>query len=323
MSVPAGGDRPAGPAPANGAGILARQLSRRFGQIVAVDRLDLEVAGGEIFGFLGPNGAGKTTVVRMLCGLLAPSSGQAWVAGHDVVAETRLVKQSIGYMSQRFGLYNDLTVRENVVFFSGVYLPGRRRALSRADEVLEEMGLTGRADQLAGTLSGGWKQRLALATALAHDPALLFLDEPTAGVDPVSRREIWDLIYALQGKGRTLFVTTHYMEEAERCNRIGFIHKGRLVALGTPAALKATRMEADVVSLAGPDPYAIYRSLKGAPLVQDVNIYGNDVHAVVADAAAALPALRRHVEQAGHQVSSVQAIPPSIEDVFVRLTRRG
>jgi ABC-2 type transport system ATP-binding protein len=226
-------------------------------------------------------------------------------------------------MSQRFGLYNDLTVRENVVFFSGVYLPGRRRALDRAHQVLEEMGLTARAGQLAGTLSGGWKQRLALATALAHDPPLLFLDEPTAGVDPVSRREIWDLIYALQGKGRTLFVTTHYMEEAERCNRIGFIHAGRLVALGTPAVLKATRMEADVVSLAGPDPYAIYRSLKGTDLVKDVNIYGNDVHAVVADAAAALPGLRRHVEAAGHTVTDVQAIPPSIEDVFVRLTRRN
>jgi ABC-2 type transport system ATP-binding protein len=307
----------------NGAGILAQQLTRRFGSLVAVDHLDLEVSHGEIFGFLGPNGAGKTTVVRMLCGLLAPSSGSARVAGHDVVTETRLVKQSIGYMSQRFGLYNDLTVRENVVFFSGVYIPGRREALRRAGEVLDEMGLAGRAGQLAGTLSGGWKQRLALATAIAHDPPLLFLDEPTAGVDPVSRREIWDLIYALQGKGRTLFVTTHYMEEAERCNRIGFIHRGRLVALGSPADLKSTRMEADVVSLAGPDPYAIYRALKGSDLVIDVNIYGNDVHAVVAHAEPALPALRARLQQAGVELERAEPIPPSIEDVFVRLTRRG
>jgi len=306
-----------------GAGILAQQLSRRFGSILAVDQLDLEVSPGEIFGFLGPNGAGKTTVVRMLCGLLTPTSGRAWVAGHDVVAETRLVKMSIGYMSQRFGLYNDLTVRENVVFFSGVYLPGRRQALRRAGEVLDEMGLTARAGQLAGTLSGGWKQRLALATAIAHDPPLLFLDEPTAGVDPVSRREIWDLIYALQGKGRTLFVTTHYMEEAERCNRIGFIHRGRLVALGTPASLKSTRMEADVVSLSGPDPYAIYRALKGTDLVIDVNIYGNDVHAVVSDAARALPALRERLQESGVELGSAGPIAPSIEDVFVRLTRRA
>jgi ABC-2 type transport system ATP-binding protein len=305
------------------AGIVARGLTRRFGSLVAVDHLDLEVHSGEIFGFLGPNGAGKTTVVRMLCGLLAPSEGTAVIAGHDVARETRRVKESIGYMSQRFGLYNDLTVRENVVFFSGVYLAGRRRALQRAEEVLQEMGLQDRATQLAGTLSGGWKQRLALATAIAHDPPLLFLDEPTAGVDPVSRREIWDLIYALQGKGRTLFVTTHYMEEAERCNRIGFIHRGRLVALGTPSDLKAHRMEAEVVRLAGPDPYAIYRGLKGTPLVLDVNIYGNDVHAVVPDAAASLGPLRSALAAGGVALEAAEQIPPSIEDVFVRLTRRS
>ncbi|MGH9866789.1 MAG: ABC transporter ATP-binding protein [Candidatus Polarisedimenticolia bacterium] len=304
------------------AGIVAQQLTKRFGALVAVNELDLEVESGEIFGFLGPNGAGKTTVVKMLCGLLPPTSGRASVAGHDVVAETRAVKQSIGYMSQRFGLYNDLTVRENVVFFAGVYVPGRKEALRRAAEVIDEMGLSGRAGQLAGTLSGGWKQRLALATAMAHDPQLLFLDEPTAGVDPVSRREIWDLIYALQGKGRTLFVTTHYMEEAERCNRIGFIHAGRLVALGTPATLKATRMEAEVVSLAGPEPYDIYRALKGTPLVMDVNIYGNDVHAVVASAESSIPSLRAHLQGAGVQLVDARPIPPSIEDVFVRLTRR-
>ena len=184
------------------------------------------------------------------------------------------------------------------------------------------MGLKDRASQLAGELSGGWKQRLALATAIVHRPAILFLDEPTAGVDPVGRREIWDLIYSLQGKGMTLFVTTHYMEEAERCNRIGFIHSGRLVALGTPADLKATRMGAHVLSLAGPDLYGIYRALKASGLVMDVNLYGNDLHAVVADAGSALPAIKRHLHSAGLDLTGAQAIPASIEDVFVRLTRR-
>jgi len=304
-------------------GIVTVKMSRRFGTVRAVVDLDLEVRPGEIFGFLGPNGAGKTTVVRMLCGLLPPSSGRATVAGFDVARETRRLKHSIGYMSQKFGLYNDLTVKENVEFFGGVYLSGGREAKRRCREVLEEMGLEERAAQLAGTLSGGFKQRLAMATAIVHEPAILFLDEPTAGVDPVSRREIWDLIYALQERGITLFVTTHYMEEAERCNRIGFIHTGRLVALDTPAVLKATRMEADVLSLAGDDLYAIYRALKGTALVQDVNIYGNDVHAVVEDAQTAGPALRRHLEAAGLVLTAVRPIPPSIEDVFVRLTRRA
>jgi len=304
-------------------GIVADKLTRRFGPILAVSDLDLTVAPAEIFGFLGPNGAGKTTVVRMLCGLLAPTSGHATVAGCDVVRQSRRLKQHIGYMSQRFGLYNDLTVRENVEFFGGVYLASRRESRGRSEEVLGEMGLTGRADQLAGTLSGGWKQRLALATAIVHRPGIVFLDEPTAGVDPVSRREIWELIYSLQGRGITLFVTTHYMEEAERCNRIGFIHSGRLVALGTPSDLKATRMEADVVSLAGPDLYGIYLALKGSDLVSDVNIYGNDVHAVVDHAATALPAIRARLEREKLEVTHAAPIPPSIEDVFVRLTRRG
>jgi len=226
-------------------------------------------------------------------------------------------------MSQRFGLYNDLTVRENVEFFGGVYVADRREARRRCESVLSEMGLTDRSDQLAGQLSGGWKQRLAMATAIVHSPAILFLDEPTAGVDPVSRREIWDLVYALQGRGITLFVTTHCMEEDERCNRIGFIHSGGLVALGTPSDLKTQRMEAEVVSLAGPDLYAIYRRLKGTDLVLDVNIYGNDVHAVVSDARAAIPAISAHLAGAGLTLTSAKAIPPSIEDVFVRLTRRS
>jgi ABC-2 type transport system ATP-binding protein len=310
------------PAAPDHQGIVASGLTRRFGSLVAVDHLDLSIEPGAIFGFLGPNGAGKTTVVRMLCGLLPPSAGGARVAGFDVAAESRQLKQAIGYMSQKFGLYADLTVRENIEFFAGVYLSDRRHARRRCDEVIEEIGLNDRAAQLAATLSGGWKQRLALATAIVHSPSILFLDEPTAGVDPVSRREIWDLAYSLQGRGYTLFVTTHYMEEAERCNRIGFIHAGRLVALGTPAELKARRMEAEVLSLTGPNLYAIYRTLKTMDLIQDVSIYGNDVHAVVPGAAEALPAIRARLVAAGVGLADARAIPPSIEDVFVKLTRK-
>ena len=304
------------------AGIMAEGLTRRFGSLVAVDDLDLSVEPGAIFGFLGPNGAGKTTVVRMLCGLLPPSAGRAKVAGFDVATESRKLKQAIGYMSQKFGLYADLTVRENIEFFGGVYLSDRRHARQRCDEVIQEVGLQERVSQLAGTLSGGWKQRLALATAIVHSPSILFLDEPTAGVDPVSRREIWDLAYELQGRGYTLFVTTHYMEEAERCNRIGFIHAGRLVALGTPADLKAKRMEAEVLSLSGPDLYAIYRVLKSMDMVEDVNIYGNDVHAVVPGAASALPEIEARLSASHVALVDARAIPPSIEDVFVKLTRK-
>jgi ABC-2 type transport system ATP-binding protein len=304
-------------------GIVAQQLSRRFGTLSAVRELDLEVRGGEIFGFLGPNGAGKTTVVRMLCGLLAPSAGRASVAGLDVVRDVRRLKHAIGYMSQRFGLYNDLTVRENVEFFAGVYLADRAQARRRTAETLEQLGLTARAGVLAGTLSGGFKQRLALATSIVHAPPIVFLDEPTAGVDPVARREIWDLIYALQGQGRTLFVTTHYMEEAERCNRIGFIHSGRLLALGTPATLKATQMEAAVLKLSGPDLYGLYRTLVGAQDVLDVTIYGNDIHAVVLQPEAGAAAIRARAAAAGLRLDELQPIAPSIEDVFVRLTRRA
>jgi len=302
-------------------GIVAEKLSRRFGALVAVNELDLDVRAGEIFGFLGPNGAGKTTVVRMLCGLLQPTAGRARVAGFDVVRDLRRLKHAIGYMSQRFGLYNDLTVRENVEFFAGVYLPRRADVRRRTDETLGQLGLAGRAGDLAGTLSGGLKQRLALATSIVHDPPLVFLDEPTAGVDPVARREIWDLIYALQGRGKTLFVTTHYMEEAERCNRIGFIHSGRLLALDTPAALKATRMEAAVLRLRGPDLYGLYRALAGAPDVLDVTIYGNDLHAVVARPEAGAAAIRARAAAARLQLDELEPIDPSIEDVFVRLTR--
>ena len=209
------------------------ELRKVFGQLVAVDGLDLEVERGEVFGLLGPNGSGKTTTIRMLCGLMRPTSGTAMVAGLDVTRDPEGVRRRIGYMSQRFGLYDDLTVGENLRFYSSVYglEPAERRA--RAMELLGELGLAPRVNQLAGTLSGGWKQRLALACATAHRPEILFLDEPTAGVDPASRRLLWDWIYRLTRAGTTILVTTHYMDEAERCGRLAILSRGRLVALGT------------------------------------------------------------------------------------------
>ena len=221
------------------AAIHTRALRKVFGTLVAVDGLDLDVARGEVFGLLGPNGSGKTTTIRMLCGLLAPTSGEAVVVGLDVRREAEALRTRIGYMSQRFGLYDDLTVYENLRFYATVYgLHGEERR-ERLEALLRERGLAPRRDQLAGTLSGGWKQRLALACATAHEPPLLFLDEPTAGVDPASRRRFWELIHALAHAGTTVLVTTHYMDEAERCDRLAFLSRGRLIAQGTPAEITA------------------------------------------------------------------------------------
>lgn len=213
-------------------------LRKTFGALVAVDSLDLEIARGEVFGLLGPNGSGKTTTIRMLCGLLRPTSGSATVVGIDVAREPERVRRAIGYMSQRYGLYDDLTVRENLRFYATVYgLHGAARE-ARMDELMRELELAPRASQLAGTLSGGWKQKLSLACATAHRPRMLFLDEPTAGVDPAARRRFWELIYELAARGTTILVTTHYMDEAARCQRLAFLSRGRLIAAGTPAEVE-------------------------------------------------------------------------------------
>lgn len=223
----------------NATAVRTEKLRKIFGPIVAVDALDLEIARGDVFGLLGPNGSGKTTTIRMLCGLLAPTSGRAEVVGHDVVKEPTAVRRAIGYMSQRFGLYDDLTVEENIRFYASVYgLRGSERE-SRIVELCEHLDLKSRVHQLAGTLSGGFKQRLALACATAHRPAMVFLDEPTAGVDPAARRRFWEIIYELAAEGTTILVTTHYMDEAERCQRLAFLSRGHLIALGSPAEIAA------------------------------------------------------------------------------------
>jgi ABC-2 type transport system ATP-binding protein len=219
--------------------VVVKDLEKRFGHFVAVNRIGFEVARGEIFGFLGPNGAGKSTTIRMLCGILAPSGGSGTVAGFDVATQPEKIKAHIGYMSQRFSLYQDLTVEENIDFYSGIYRIPRDKKRQRKEWVIEMSGLADHRHQLTAVLSGGWKQRLALGCAILHEPPIIFLDEPTSGVDPISRRQFWDLIYDLSGRGVTVFVTTHYMDEAEYCNRLGLIYRGELIALGTPHELKS------------------------------------------------------------------------------------
>jgi drug efflux transport system ATP-binding protein len=298
--------------------IEVRDLTKRFGETTALDGVTLAIRRGEIFGFLGPNGSGKSTLIRILCGLLPPTSGLVRVGGHSL-AEVGEIKGIIGYMSQRFGLYDDLTVEENLRFFCGIYLE-RGKVRDRVRSMMESMGLVERRKQLAGTLSGGWKQRLALATATVHEPRIIFLDEPTAGVDPVSRRQVWARIYSLQERGVTLFVTTHYMEEAERCNRIGFIYDGKLLTVGSAEEIKEKYLGGKVLRITGRDVYGLYRRTRDNPLALEVNLYGNEIHVVVESGDAAAPELRRDLLAAGLHVERLEPISASIEDVFVRLS---
>src|SRR5208337_8350 len=231
----------------NGYSVEVENLVKRFGDFTAVDRISFQTRTGEVFGFLGPNGSGKSTTIRILCGLLRPSSGRAIVAGYDVVESPELIRRNIGYMSQKFSLYADLTVLENLRFYAGMYGVPAAELRGRIDWALEMAGLRGRESNLTGTLSGGWKQRLALGCAVLHRPPIVFLDEPTSGVDPVSRRQFWDLIQQMVGEGVTVFVTTHYMDEAEYCNRLVLIDRGRIVAMGTPTELKTRSMKGQIL----------------------------------------------------------------------------
>jgi ABC-2 type transport system ATP-binding protein len=296
-------------------------LTKKFGDLVAVDHLNLTVKKGEIFGFLGPNGAGKSTTIRMLCGILAPSSGGGSVGGYDIVKEPEGIKKVIGYMSQQFGLYSDLTIEENIDFYSRLYVTDRRKARVMREEVITMVELERYRHFLAAHLSGGWQQRLALACAIVHKPSILFLDEPTAGIDPVSRRTLWDILYDLASKGITLFVTTHYMEEAERCNHIGFIWKGKLVAYGTPIAIRKDLMVNEIVTLRCRPLQEAFSLLKLHPQILDVNIYGDELHLVVEKAGPVLHVLSEYLQGKGVTVEKIEVIEPSIEDVFVALSR--
>ncbi len=300
--------------------VVAEGLTRRFGDFVAVDHVSFEVGGGEIFGFLGPNGAGKTTTIRILTGLLLPTSGRGTVAGHDLMTGTRAIKRSIGYMSQLFSLYGDLTVEENIAFFSRLYgVPGARRAVRR-DWVLEMAGLAEQRDRLTAELPLGWKQRLALGCAVLHEPPILFLDEPTSGVDPISRSAFWDLIYALADQGTTIFVTTHYMEEAEYCHRLALMNRGKLIALDTPRGLRAAMRE-PILEVRVSDAPRGAEALMAVPGVIEAAMFGRVLHVAVTDVAGARAALPARLTAHGVTVTGIEQIEPSLEDVFVALVR--
>ncbi|MBI3862537.1 MAG: ABC transporter ATP-binding protein/permease [Planctomycetia bacterium] len=304
--------------------IVVEHLSRRFGKLTAVDDVSFTVRRGAIFGLLGPNGSGKSTIIRMLCGVLDPSSGRASVLGHDAAREAEQIKRRIGYMSQKFSLYADLSVRENIEFYGRIYGLDAARLEERARAVEELTGIGDRLDQLAGTLSGGWKQRLALACALIHEPDVVFLDEPTAGIDPVARRDLWDLLFELSGRGVTLFVTTHYMDEAERCTDVGYIHMSKLVMCGRPDELK----QLPAVTPAGmrrweievPSPAENLSRLRELPGVADATLFGQTIHLLASEQITEAD-VTRHLALRTQSPLVMRAIAPSLEDVFVTLTR--
>ena len=302
--------------------VETRNLVKKFGSFVAVDDVSLAVEKGEIFGFLGPNGAGKSTAIRMLCGLLTPTSGSASVNGFDVARDPEEIRRTIGYMSQKFSLYDDLTVEENIDFFTGMYGVPRERRAERKRHVLEMANLSDRRNALTRTLSGGWKQRLALGCAILHDPPVLFLDEPTSGVDPLARGAFWELIHDLSETGHTIFVSTHYMDEAEYCHRLALMYRGKVIALGTPAELKAGLTEHSLLNLEASDPLDTMRAIEGLSGVYDVAVFGGGLHVTVDDADATSARVRERLAAQGIEVRKLARIEPSMEDVFVALIER-
>ncbi|HTQ60545.1 MAG TPA: ABC transporter ATP-binding protein [Candidatus Solibacter sp.] len=305
------------------ASIAADHLIRRFGQFKAVNDVSFRVEKGEIFGFLGPNGSGKTTVIKMLTGLLPLSGGSAFVEGLDVRTDSEAIRERIGYMSQNYSLYYDLTVAENLQFYGRIYGLDTARLKRRIDETVEINGLGSYLNRLSAQLSGGWRQRLALGCAMLHEPKLLFLDEPTAGIDPVARRELWDLLFDLSGRGMTFFVTTHYMDEAERCNHVAYIYFGKIIADGTPQALKQLPQiqphGTKRIGIVTPDATRALRAARTIPAIRSATIYGDSIHALVDenfDVSELTPLLSKH----GVNVSEIRPLTPSLEDVFVELS---
>ena len=303
--------------------IEVRGLTRRFGSFVAVDEVTFDVQQGEIFGFLGSNGAGKSTTIRMLCGLLRPSGGSARVGGIDVGGDPEGVKRRIGYMSQRFSLYEKLTVDQNISFFGGVYgLSGERLAKRRAF-IIEMAGLGGRENMMTGALSGGWRQRLALGCAILHEPGIVFLDEPTGGVDPLSRRQFWRLIDGLASSGITVLVTTHYLDEAEHCHRLAIIQAGKLAVMGTVSELKQMFAGRPIIEVRSGDPVRAMRQLEAMPEVSKTSIFGTAVHAVLRSAAVGPDAIAGRLEASGAGASDCAIVQPSLEDVFLDVAERS
>ena len=297
-------------------------LTKYYNDLLAVDHISFEVPQGQVFGFLGPNGAGKSTTIRMLCGILAPSGGSGTVAGFDIRTEPERIKAHIGYMSQKFSLYEDLTVEENIDFYGGIYRIPPAKKKQRKEWVIEMAGLKEHRRSRTAILSGGWKQRLALGCAILHEPPIVFLDEPTSGVDPISRRQFWDLIAELSGQGVALFVTTHYMDEAEYCDRLGLIYRGELIALGTPEALKTEQMEEQVLEVQCPRPHEAMEAIERLPDVKEVALFGKGLHVVAESAEKAMQAIQETLPAQGYTLEKVERIVPSLEDVFVSLIER-
>jgi len=297
--------------------VEVRNLVKLFDDFCAVDNVSFEVNRGEIFGFLGPNGAGKSTTIRMLCGLLSPTSGEAHVGGFDIATQADTLRHHIGYMSQKFSLYDDLTVEENINFFSGIYRVPASERKSRKDYVLQMAGLADRRDSLTRTLSGGWKQRLALGCAILHEPPILFLDEPTSGVDPLARRSFWSLIYDLSDAGHTIFVSTHYMDEAEYCHRLALMHRGRIVAMGEPASLKKDLQVHALLNLETSDPLESMKTLERLDSIHEVAVFGSGLHVSVRDPETAKKDIRLALEKQNIGIRSLEEIAPSMEDIFV------
>jgi ABC-2 type transport system ATP-binding protein len=303
----------------NGWAVETDDLVKSFGSFMAVDHVSLQVGNGEIFGFLGPNGAGKSTTIRMLCGLLTPTSGRALVKDLDVAKEPEQVRRSIGYMSQKFSLYDDLTVEQNIDFFAGLYgVLGEQRE-ERKQFVLEMANLAERRGSMTATLSGGWKQRLALGCAILHDPPVLFLDEPTSGVDPIARGAFWDLIREMARTGHTIFVSTHYMDEAEYCHRLALMYRGRVIALGAPAELRTGLSTHTLLHLDTSAPLDTMKALEHAPGIGDVAVFGGGLHVTVEDLESGTHAIRSRLSAEGIKIHRLEKILPSLEDVFVAM----
>ena len=302
----------------NDTAIEVINLTKRFGKFTAVDSINFKVRQGEIFGFLGPNGAGKSTTIRMLCGILKPTEGTGTVAGFDVTKHSEEIRKRIGYMSQKFSLYEDLTVEENIDFFGGIYGLSKEERRERKPKVLEMAGLMGREKSLVIQLSGGWKQRLSLGCAIIHRPKILFLDEPTSGVDPISRRNFWDLIYQLADEGATVLVTTHYMDEAEHCDRLCMIYRGKLIALGTPIELKSLH-NGDLLEIECDPLIEGLEALEIMPGIHDVALFGAALHLTVMDAQESIPLIDSELKKKNIQVLKVEKIDPTLEDIFVSL----
>jgi ABC-2 type transport system ATP-binding protein len=308
----------------DGDAIVVEGLRKKFGDFTAVDGVDFKVKRGEIFGFLGPNGSGKTTTIRMLCGVIAPTSGGGTVMGYDVVNEPERVRENIGYMSQKFSLFQDLTVDENLRFYAGIYGLSDEKYRERRAYILKMADLEGREDELTGNLSVGWKQRLALGCATIHEPKLIFLDEPTSGVDPTARRQFWELLYDLAHQGVTLFVTTHYMDEATHCNRLAFIYRGTIIADGTPQEVKADLMADTILQIEvdrGEDALA---AVEGLPSVEEAYMQGSLVHVNLGRRSAEEADLGGYLAKQGFTVAGIEHVEPTLEDAFVHLvTQQG